>query len=136
MPNALYDNARERLATAQLNWPTLNLVMLAYTGNPATSFNPTHLNQGNIGTPYAVSQQMTTPIVMPGGYCSSDAASFVAMPMGTNVTFFVIAEDNATPTIRKLLVYLDQIQSLPLIPNGGNYLIKPDWSQHRGWFRA
>ena len=134
--NQLYDNARERLLKAQLNWPAITPIMLAYTGDPTTSFIPTHLTQANLGTPYAVSQVMTSPIVMTGGYASSDAANFAAIPVGTAVTFFVLAEDNATPASRKFLAFLGDLNNLPLIPNGGGYLVKPDWSFTRGWFRA
>lgn len=134
--NALYDDARVRLLSAQLNWPTLNLVMLAYTGDPNTSFVPTHLTQANLGTPYAVSQQMTNPAIISGGYASSDAANFTTIPVGFNVQFFVLAEQNAVPTSRKLLAYLADLNNMPLIPNGAGYLVKPDWTAHRGWFRA
>ena len=134
--NELYDDARERLLNAQLNWPTLSFRMLAYTGNPDTSFNASHLTQANLGTPYAVSQLLLNPITGVGGYARSSAALFTAIPIGTDVTFFVLAQDNATPTARRLIAYLSELSMLPFTPNGGVYLVKPDWLFSQGWFRA
>jgi hypothetical protein len=134
--NELYDDARERLLNAQLNWPTLSLRLLAFTGNPETSFNASHLIQSSIGTPYAVSQPIINPLTGVGGYARSSAARFIAVPIGSDVTFFALAEDNITPTSRRLIAYLADLTMLPFTPNGGDYLVKPDWLFGQGWFRA
>jgi hypothetical protein len=134
--NALYDTARERLATAGLNWPSATMVMTAWTGNPDTSFVPTHLTQANLGTPAAVSQPLLAPTVMPGGYCRTSYANFLTIPMGAAIQFFVLCEDNAAPASRKLIAYLADTTGLPLVPNGLGYLVKPDWLFSQGWFRA
>jgi hypothetical protein len=134
--NQVYNDARERLLNAQLNWPTLSLRMLAYTGDPEESFNPSHLVQSDLGTPYATSQPILNPIVAVGGYARSSAAQFIAIPMGLDVQFFVLAEDNVTPASRKLIAYLADMNMLPFTPNGGDYLVKPDWLSAQGWFRG
>lgn len=135
MINSLYNDARERMLSSQLNWATMPLVMLAYKLDPTTSFDPTDLIQSDIGTPWAVSQSMLNPIVQSGGYAKSGGAEFLTIPIGT-VTFFVLAEDLPTPTPRRLLVYLSDANNLPFISNGGDYMIKPDWLFSQGWWRA
>jgi hypothetical protein len=134
--NALYDNARERLAKALLNWPTLNLVMTAWGGDPNTSFNPAHLTQAALGTPLAVSQPLLLPAVAPGGYCRSSYVNFVTIPVGTDVQFFTLCEAHATPANRPLIAYLADVAGCPFVPNGLSYLVKPDWLFAQGWFRA
>jgi hypothetical protein len=134
--NALYDNTRERLAKALLNWPTLNLVMTAWAGDPNTSFNPAHLTQSALGTPLAVSQPILLPAVAPGGYCRSSYVNFAAIPTGSTVQFFTLCEANATPANRPLIAYLADVAGCPFVPNGLSYLIKPDWLFAQGWFRA
>jgi hypothetical protein len=136
MINALYDNARERLLNAQMNWPSLSLLMTAWGGNPETSFNPSHTTQAALGTPIATSQAIVTPSVRAGGYAASSFANFLAIPMGTNVQFVVLCEANATPANRKLIAYMADVNGLPFPPNGGDYLFKPDWLFSQGWFRA
>ena len=134
--NALYDDARERMLKATLNWPTLTLRMLAYTGNPDISFIASHLTQANLGAPYAVSQPIIQPIVAPGGYAKSSAAQFLNITIGTDIQFFVLTEDNVVPNSRRLLAYLSDMNMLPFTPNGGDYLVKPDWLHSQGWFRG
>jgi hypothetical protein len=134
--NALYDNARERMLSAQLNWASLNLLMTAWGGDPETSFDPSHLTQTVLGTPLATSQPILTPDVRPGGYAQSSKALFPAIAMGTSVQFVVLCEANATPANRRLIAYLSDVSGLPFIPNGGDYLLKPDWLFSQGWFRA
>lgn len=136
MINALYDNARERMLKNQMDWANLSMLMLAYTGDPTTSFHPAHLVQSDLGTPYAVSQTLLTPTVMAGGYARTSAANFLVIPVGSNVQFFVLAENNATAANRKLIAFLGSMNNLPLVPNGGNYLVKPDWLAAQGWFRS
>lgn len=134
--NALYDNARERLLSAQLDWANLDLRMTAWGGNPETSFNPSHLTQAALGTPISTSQPILTPSVRPGGYAQSSKVMFPAVPMGTSVQFMVLCEVTTLPADRRLIAYLADVAGLPFIPNGGDYLIKPDWLFAQGWFRA
>jgi hypothetical protein len=133
--NILYDDARMRMLNGQLVWPSMSLLMLAYSGDPTISFNPAHLIQSDVGTPVAVSQGVLTPSVAAGGYAKSGYAEFLSIPVG-NVTFFVMCEANATPASRRLLVYLSDLNNLPFISNGGDYLVKPDWLFRQGWFRS
>ena len=134
--NALYDNARERLAKALLNWPTLNLVMNAWGGDPEASFNPAHLTQSALGTPLATSQPILLPSVAAGGYCRSSYANFAVIPVGGTVQFLTLHEDLATPASRPTIAYLADVAGCPFVPNGLSYLVKPDWLFAQGWFRA
>lgn len=134
--NALYDDARERMLKATLDWVSTPLVMLAYTSNPATSFVPAHKFQSDLGNPYATSQPLTDLNVMPGGYARASSAHFETIPVGLDVQFFVLAEEKPLPADRRLLAFLGDMNNLPLVPNGGSYLVSPDWLFSQGWFRA
>lgn len=134
--NSLYDNTRERLLQATLNWSSLNLLMTAWGFDPDSSFDPTHLKRSDLGTPLAVSLPVLTPNVRPGGYAASSYANFPAIPIGTDVQFVVLEEVAALPADNRLLAYLADVSGLPFMPNGLGYLFKPDWLFSQGWFRA
>lgn len=134
--NQLYDTARERMLKASLDWANLNLLAFAFTSNPDTAYNPAHLTVADVGLSYAVSQPMLSKVVMPGGYARTSAANFPNIAMGSNITFFVIAEAATPATASKLIIFLSDVEGLPFIPNGLGYLLKPDWLFSQGWFRA
>lgn len=133
--NQLYDDARERLLHATLNWEALDLVLLAYDLT-SYAFSPANQTQGDIGLPKKVSQQLTQPLVAPGGYARSNAGVFIAIPVGPPIQFLVLAEQNASPANRRLIAYCDAASGLPFTPNGGDWIVKPDWAHAQGWFRA
>jgi hypothetical protein len=134
--NLLYDQTRERQLKAQLDWVNLSMLMLAYSFDPVGSYDPADLTQADIGTPVAVSQPLLNPLVMPGGYARTSYAYFPVVPVGAQVQFCVLAEVNATPANRRLLAFMGDVSGLPFTPNGGSYLIKPDWLFAQGWFQA
>jgi hypothetical protein len=133
--NQMYDDARERLLKAQLNWQNLTLVLLAFDLT-SYSYVSTHLTQANIGTPVGVSQTLTSPLVSPGGYARTNAGVFIAIPVGPSVKFLVLAEQHATPANRRLIAYTNIASGLPFTPNGGDWVVKPDWANSQGWWRA
>lgn len=133
--NQLYNDCRERMLKATLDWAAMTCVLLAYS-DITYVFDPNDLTQADIGVPDAVSGVLIQPIVVAGGYARTGAGIFTAIPEGPDIWFLVLAQDNVVPANRRLLAYIDTAQNMPFTPNGLDWVATPDWASSQGWWRA
>jgi hypothetical protein len=127
--NTLYDIARRRMLSSQLDWSTLPVRMLAFTAQ--YDFDPTHQTVADLGVAsVAESELFVGQHVTPSGFAASDNAWFQNVPLSPPWLFLVIVDD-----ANSLIAFYDEGINLPRTPNGQDEVVIPDWLSERGWFR-
>jgi len=136
--NNIYDLARRELLNAQMNWPTIELLLVAFGGTP--DFDPLDISLGNIKARSHPEMGSSLPIngttVAINGTAQTDQVLIPGIPVGPPVTWFVMCRKHATVhDSSKPILFLDDVYQLPFVPNGLDLVIQPDWLQWRGWWR-
>lgn len=138
MSNNVYDRARYEFVTGAFNWPTMELVLAAMAGTP--DFVPTDmtidqvLTRGTLNLGYSL--PVTSRTVAADGTTQTNQVLIPDVPVGQDITWFVLAERNATLPLSQLILFIDEAKDLPFVPNGLDVVIQPDWLENRGWFRG
>lgn len=131
MANALYDKARERFLTGQLNWntDTIKAVMVdaaTYTVNTAThEYLSDVSSSARIATSGAFTNKTST-----GGAADADDVTFSSVS-GASIEAVVIYKDTGTEATSPLIAYIDTGTGLPIIPNGGDLILTFDNSVNK-----
>jgi len=126
MANLLYDPAREKFLTGDINWLTddirVALVSTSEGDNPYT-VNASHAFLDSVHANAIRSQ--VGPLENKGaddGKASADNITFPAVD-GAEAGALVIYVHNADPAAAALIAYLDTGVGLPVLPNGGDIYI-------------
>lgn len=135
--NSIYDVSRRSLLLAALNWTTTDLVMLAFSGTPV--FDPTDANMAEVvvttpdlaGTSLAVTGRTVTT----DGIAQTDPIVIPGVPVGPDITFFVLAKNTGLFDTSMPILFIDDAFELPFVPNGLDLVVQPDWLSARGWFK-
>ena len=132
MANALYDKARERFLTGQLNWLTDDLkVILIDTATYTFASSHEFLSSVDVGA------RITNPTTLvnktaANGAADADNATFAAVSGPTLEALIiykqVLGVDGVTPddSLSVLLAYIDTATGLPITPNGGDIIVTWD----------
>jgi hypothetical protein len=137
--NTIYNEARRRLATAALDWTTVDLVLVAWSGAPSFMANDkTVADVASHGAvPVAYSIQIVNKAVSIDGTAQTDQVLLPKVPIGPAITHFTMCQRHATvPNMSQTILFIDDAEGLPFVPNGLDMVIEPDWLENRGWFRA
>ncbi len=129
--NTLYDKARERFLSAQLDWNTADIRAVAVTADYV--FDATH--QFLVSIPFA--QRIATATLdnryADDGYAQSDPARFEDVT--DSIAALVLYEHTGDSATAGLIAYIDEGVTLPTTVDG-NYRVAPDSSALQGaWFR-
>jgi hypothetical protein len=136
--SGIYDAARQKFATAALDWRTQTLIVSAWAGS--LDFNPADVTIASITgrgrVEAGTSLDMTGLAVAANGSCRSQPVVIPGIAAAVSVGWFTIAQKGATHAASNLLVFIDQIvPALPFIGNGLDLVLQPDWLSAQGWFR-
>lgn len=136
---AIYDNARVRLLRAELDWESIELVLIAWGGEP--DFVPTDDAVGDIdaranAVRLAESLAVIEASVSPDGSAQTGAAVVPGVPIGMPVTWLTLCEKNASPSLHRPILSIEDAIGLPMDPNGLDLVVQPDWLAMRGWFKC
>jgi hypothetical protein len=137
--NTIYNEARRRLATAALNWPAIDLVLVAWTGTPTFYANDKIVSDvaAHGAAPAAYSQTIVHKAVALDGTAQTDHVLLPMVPIGSTITYFTMCQRHPTvPEQSQLILFIDDAENLPFEPNGLDIVVEPDWLENRGWFRA
>lgn len=137
--NDIYNIARYRFANAQLNWTAVPLRMLAFSGT--LDFDPTDdavsdITARGLSALVMESQVVNHQSVSLEGYLQSDAIVIPSVPVGAEITSFVMILKTADVPSSIPLLFFDTALNLPFIPNGLDMVVQPDWFDQRGWARV
>jgi hypothetical protein len=133
MPNTIYNTARQRFGLGLIDWSTVPLVLLAYSGEPVFyEDDPTIATIDNRGETLLIaeSQVVLEQSVSAEGYLQTGNVVFVEVPIGPPITHFIMSLNAGVP-----LLYIDQAYDLPFTPDGLDVVVTPDWLDERGWGR-
>jgi hypothetical protein len=139
LTNTIYNEARRRLATAALNWPVVDLVLIAWTGPPTFYANDKVISDvaAHGAVLAAYSQTIVHKAVALDGTAQTDQVLLPMVPIGPTITYFTMCQRHATvPEQSQLILFIDEAENLPFVPNGLDIVVEPDWLENRGWFRA
>lgn len=129
--SSLYAVARSRMLKATFDWVNIPARLHAFA--VPYLFDESHATLSQVGVPVASSLNLTGQVVSPAGYARSDSAVLIDVPAGQTVTFLILAEHG--PVDPPLIAFIDEAEGLPLLTNGLDQVVVPDWIQQRGWFR-
>jgi hypothetical protein len=126
-------------ASAQLNWATEKLVLIVWSGPPTfietdTAISAIVTRATTVAAGHAL--PINSKTVTPEGYLQTDSVLVPQVPVGPDITHFIMANYVSTWNDGAPLLYVDEAENLPFTPNGLDILITPDWVQHRGWGRV
>jgi hypothetical protein len=125
MANALYAKGKEKMLSAQINFPSdtlkVALVLNTYPQNLTTDEFYTSISTYVIGTP----QTLTSPTVTAGVFDAADV-TFTAVTAGSTCEGVVIYKDTGVAGTSPLIAYIDTITGFPLATNGGDITVQWD----------
>jgi hypothetical protein len=125
MANALYTKGKEKMLSAQINFPSdtlkVALVLNTYPQNLTTNEFYTSISTYVIGTP----QTLTSPTVTAGVFDAADV-TFTAVTAGSTCEGVVIYKDTGVAGTSPLIAYIDTITGFPLATNGGDITVQWD----------
>lgn len=126
MANALYDKARERFLTAQLNWQTDTIKAVLVTASVYTVNLTSHeyLADISVSARVATSGAFTGKSTT-GGAADADDVTFTSVS-GSVVNAIVLYKDTGVAGTSPLIAYIDTATGLPITPNGGDIIVTWD----------
>ena len=126
MANALYDKARERFLTGQLDWLTADIkVILTDTGAYTPNFTShQYLADVSAGARVATSGVLTSKTAT-GGAADAADVTFSAVT-GASCEALILYKDTGDPNTSPLIAYIDSGTGLPISPNGGDIVVTWD----------
>ena len=134
--NGIYDDARYKLLTANLNWLVADLLLVAWGGTP--NFVKTDSTIASIkargGTALGYSMEITEQAVSLNGTAQTNDVVIPEVPIGPAVTWFTMCVKQTPQDNSPLILFIDEATELPFEPNGLDMVVSPDWLQNRGWW--
>lgn len=131
MANALYDKARERFLTAQLNWSTDTIRAVLVDTGIYTPNLTAHEYLSDISSSARISTSSAfTGKTVAGGAADANDVTFTSVS-GNSIEAIVIYRDTGTEGTSPLIAYIDTATGLPITPNGGDIIVTWDNGPNR-----
>lgn len=126
MANTFYDKARERFATAQINWNTDTIKAQLVDAGAYTVNGTSHEFLSDV----PVGARIGAPVTLTGktalaGAMDADNTQFTGIT-GPTIEAVVIYKDGGTDGTSPVIVYLDTGSGLPITPNTGDIILTWD----------
>lgn len=136
--NQPYDKTRYQFVTGAFTWTAIDLVLAALSGTPDFVPGDTQIASivGRGGVVLGYSQPILNKTVVPDGTVQTGPVVIPTVPVGPDITWFVLAKRFITPNLSEPIYFIDDAYTLPFTPNGLDVIVQPDWLQQRGWFRG
>lgn len=131
MANALYDKARERFLTGQLNWQTDTIKAVLVTSSAYTVNLTAHeyLSDVSQSARVAMSPAFTNKTTA-NGAADADDVTFTSVS-GAVINAIVLFKDTGVAGTSPLIAYIDTATGLPITPNGGDIICTWDNGTNR-----
>lgn len=126
MANALYGKGREKFLSGGINWLSDNIKLVLVDTDSYTVSIDVHEFLSSIpsGARIATSANLTNKSATLG-VADADDTVFLAVTGNTSEAI-VIYKDTGNVSTSPLIAYIDTVNGLPVIPNGGNISITFD----------
>jgi hypothetical protein len=126
MANSLYDKARERFLSAQLNWSTDTIkAVLVDTAVYTPSLSAHEYLSDVSGSSRIATSGAFTGKTIAGGAADANDVTFTSVS-GASIEAVVIYRDTGVEGTSPLIAYIDVATGLPITPNGGDIIITWD----------
>lgn len=137
MGNQIYDNARRRLLTADLDWQTIELMLVPWDGVPDFVATDTKINNitARGALPRGYSDPITSQTVTTTGIGQTNLILIPDVEVGPDISWFTMCERKPVLSESELILFIDTGLDMPFTPNGLDLLVTPDWLSRRGWFK-
>lgn len=134
MANQLYNKARERFLTGQINWSTADVRALLVDvggGGSQYAFNTTHEFLSSV----PVAARIAGPVALAGKTATDGAAdandtTFTSVS-GVTCEAVILYIHTGVDATSVLLAYIDVATGLPITPNGGDIILSWDNGANR-----
>jgi len=126
MANALYNKGRQGFLDGSIDWDTDDIRCILIDTDDYTVDLATHDNLDDVaaGSRVATSGALTSKTVT-DGVADADNVTFSSVS-GDESEAIVIYKHTGTESTSRLIAYIDTAAGLPVIPSGGDIVIK--WS--------
>jgi hypothetical protein len=118
-PNRLYKVARQKFATATLDWQDMDFGVVLVDSGYTPDFNTYEVLSDIPSGSRIASQPLQNKTVKGAGLCYADNVTFPSVS-GNPITQIVVYHDTGNPATSDLVVYINQATGLPLTPTGEN----------------
>lgn len=126
MANSLYDKARERFLSAQLNWSTDTIKAVLVDTAVYTPSLAAHEYLSDIsGSSRIATSGAFTGKTIAGGAADANDVTFTSVS-GASIEAVVLYKDTGVEGTSPLIAYIDVATGLPITPNGGDIIVTWD----------
>lgn len=122
MANVLYPKAKEDFLAANLNL-TSNTITIALVDTDIYTFDSAHEARDDIPNSAVVAEATLDSKTVTGGVFDADDATFTAVS-GANCEALIIYHTTGSNTTSRLIAYIDTATGLPILPNGGDIIVR------------
>jgi len=122
MANALYPKAKEDFLAGDLNL-TSNTITIALIDTGLYTFSTSHEDRADVPNGAVVAETTLANKTITNGVFDADDATFTAVS-GANCEALIIYHTTGSNTTSRLIAYIDTATGLPILPNGGDIIVR------------
>jgi hypothetical protein len=122
MANALYPKAKEDFLAGDLNL-TSNTITIALIDTDIYTFSSSHEDRDDVPNSAVVAETTLANKTITSGVFDADDATFTAVS-GANCEALIIYHTTGSNTTSRLIAYIDTATGLPILPNGGDIIVR------------
>lgn len=122
MANVLYPKAKEDFLAANLNLVS-NTITIALIDTDIYTFDSAHEDRDDIPNSAVVSEVTLSNKTITSGVFDADDATLTAVT-GANCEALIIYHTTGSNTTSRLIAYIDSATGLPILPNGGDIIVR------------
>lgn len=122
MANVLYPKAKEDFLAGALNL-TSNTITIALIDTDIYTFSSADEDRADIPNAAVVAEVTLTNKTITGGVFDADDATLTAVT-GANCEALIIYHTTGSNTTSRLIAFIDSATGLPILPNGGDIIVR------------
>jgi hypothetical protein len=122
MANVLYPKAKEDFLAGALNLSS-NTITIALIDTDIYTFSGTHEDRADIPNAAVVAEVTLSNKTITSGVFDADDATLTAVS-GANCEALIIYHTTGSNTTSRLIDYIDSATGLPILPNGGDIIVR------------
>lgn len=122
MANVLYPKAKEDFLAANLNLVS-NTITIALIDTDIYTFDSAHEDRDDIPNSAVVSEVTLSNKTITSGVFDAEDATLTAVT-GANCEALIIYHTTGSNTTSRLIAYIDSATGLPILPNGGDIIVR------------
>ncbi len=122
MANVLYPRAKQDFLAGALNLSS-NTITIALIDTGVYTFSSAHEDRADIPNAAVVAEVTLSNKTITSGVFDADDATLTAVS-GANCEALIIYHTTGSNTTSRLIAYIDSATGLPILPNGGDIIVR------------